>query len=214
MGRTYLIHSAKGSTWEDHKYVKKVNGVYFYPPGYDKGRTIDSEKAKELMRNARDKVLKKGSETTSEKEKEKKGKKVSASGKKKEEKEKKPHVPKAAVDPKDRKAVLNRINETLGKSGKVKVKPKAAQAKKKTSEETSEKNQNLAEQLVDKLSDAKISVEDLKVDYSSAEKEDKAAIKKQLNAAQAELKKIQNQIKIKTKNNKELKKFIRELSSD
>lgn len=212
MGQTYLIHSAKGSTWEDHKYVKKVNGVYFYPPGYDKGRTIDSAKAKELMKNARDKVLKKGSETASEEEK--KGKKASASGKKKEEKEKKPYVPKAAVDPKDRKAVLNRISETLGKSGKVKIKPKAAQAKKKTSEEASEKNQNLAEQLVDKLSDAKLSVEDLKVDYSSAEKEDKAAIKKQLNAAQAELKKIQNQIKIKTKNNKELKKFIRELSSD
>lgn len=26
----YLIHSAKGTTWKDHKYVHKENGVYFY----------------------------------------------------------------------------------------------------------------------------------------------------------------------------------------
>lgn len=36
-----LAHSAKGSTWEDHKYVKRVNGTYYYPAGYTKGRTID-----------------------------------------------------------------------------------------------------------------------------------------------------------------------------
>lgn len=36
-----LSHSAKGSTWEDHKYVKKIGGVYYYPVGYEDGRTID-----------------------------------------------------------------------------------------------------------------------------------------------------------------------------
>lgn len=36
-----LIHSAKGSEWEDHKYVKKIDGVYYYPVGYEDGRTID-----------------------------------------------------------------------------------------------------------------------------------------------------------------------------
>lgn len=35
-----LIHSAKGSEWEDHMYVKKVDGKYYYPNGYNKGRTI------------------------------------------------------------------------------------------------------------------------------------------------------------------------------
>lgn len=37
-----LQHSAKGSEWEDHKYVKKIDGVYYYPVGYEDGRTIDS----------------------------------------------------------------------------------------------------------------------------------------------------------------------------
>lgn len=39
-----LVHSAKGSTWEDHKYVKKIDGVYYYPVGYEDGRTIDDLK--------------------------------------------------------------------------------------------------------------------------------------------------------------------------
>lgn len=30
-----IFHSAKGSTWEDHKYIKKENGNYIYPN--DKG---------------------------------------------------------------------------------------------------------------------------------------------------------------------------------
>lgn len=40
----FLDHSAKGSEWEDHKYVKKIDGVYYYPVGYEDGRTIDSLK--------------------------------------------------------------------------------------------------------------------------------------------------------------------------
>lgn len=26
----YIIHSAKGSTWKNHKYIKKLNGIYYY----------------------------------------------------------------------------------------------------------------------------------------------------------------------------------------
>lgn len=39
-----LKHSAKGTTWEEHKYVKVIDGVYYYPVGYEKGRTVDSLK--------------------------------------------------------------------------------------------------------------------------------------------------------------------------
>lgn len=39
-----LEHSAKGSTWDEHKYVKVIDGVYYYPVGYEKGRTVDSLK--------------------------------------------------------------------------------------------------------------------------------------------------------------------------
>lgn len=28
--RSYLMHSAKGKEWEDHKYIAKINGRYFY----------------------------------------------------------------------------------------------------------------------------------------------------------------------------------------
>lgn len=35
-----LVHSAKGSTWEDHKYVKVIDGVYYYPVSYEGGRHI------------------------------------------------------------------------------------------------------------------------------------------------------------------------------
>ena len=37
-----LIHSAKGSEWDEHQYVKKVDGNYYYPEGYTKGRTVAS----------------------------------------------------------------------------------------------------------------------------------------------------------------------------
>ena len=42
MGNVFIVHSAKGSIWEKHKYVKKLNGNYYYPVGYKLGRTIDS----------------------------------------------------------------------------------------------------------------------------------------------------------------------------
>lgn len=36
----YLFHSAKGSTWEDHKYIKRINGTYYYPDSYTGGRHL------------------------------------------------------------------------------------------------------------------------------------------------------------------------------
>lgn len=50
-----LEHSAKGSEWEDHKYVKKINGVYYYPVGYEDGRTIDSLKGGSNKSDSNDK---------------------------------------------------------------------------------------------------------------------------------------------------------------
>ena len=38
-------HSAKGSTWEEHKYIKRINGTYYYPNSYKGGRHLpDGEK--------------------------------------------------------------------------------------------------------------------------------------------------------------------------
>jgi hypothetical protein len=30
MATYYIAHSAKGTTWKNHKYIKKINGVYYY----------------------------------------------------------------------------------------------------------------------------------------------------------------------------------------
>lgn len=38
-----LQHSAKGSTWEDHKYIKRVNGTYYYPNSYKGGRHLSGD---------------------------------------------------------------------------------------------------------------------------------------------------------------------------
>lgn len=38
-----LSHSAKGSTWEDHKYIKRINGLYYYPDSYEGGRHLSDE---------------------------------------------------------------------------------------------------------------------------------------------------------------------------
>lgn len=36
----HLEHSAKGSTWEDHKYIKRIDGTYYYPDNYEGGRHL------------------------------------------------------------------------------------------------------------------------------------------------------------------------------
>lgn len=38
--RLSLSHSAKGSTWEEHKYIKRVDGTYYYPDSYEGGRHL------------------------------------------------------------------------------------------------------------------------------------------------------------------------------
>lgn len=43
-----LVHSAKGSTWEEHKYIKRIDGTYYYPDSYEGGRHLpDGDKKKE-----------------------------------------------------------------------------------------------------------------------------------------------------------------------
>lgn len=41
-GLLVLAHSAKGSTWNNHKYIKRINGTYYYPDSYVGGRHLPS----------------------------------------------------------------------------------------------------------------------------------------------------------------------------
>lgn len=36
----YLQHSAKGSEWKKHKYIKRIDGTYYYPDDYKGGRHL------------------------------------------------------------------------------------------------------------------------------------------------------------------------------
>lgn len=39
-----IRHSAKGSVWEDHKYIKRIDGTYYYPNDYQGGRHLPNDK--------------------------------------------------------------------------------------------------------------------------------------------------------------------------
>lgn len=42
-----LMHSAKGSEWDEHKYLKKIDGTYYYPDSYEGGRHLSDYDEKE-----------------------------------------------------------------------------------------------------------------------------------------------------------------------
>lgn len=57
---THLEHSAKGSTWEDHKYIKRIDGTYYYPDNYEGGRHLpegDKDKKETSMEDDLDSQL-------------------------------------------------------------------------------------------------------------------------------------------------------------
>ena len=33
-------HSSEGSSWKKHKYIKRVDGTYYYPDSYEEGRHL------------------------------------------------------------------------------------------------------------------------------------------------------------------------------
>lgn len=61
----FLQHSSKGSSWKNHKYIKRVDGTYYYPDSYEGGRHLpDGEKYKsmedelfEKLKNSSDKDI-------------------------------------------------------------------------------------------------------------------------------------------------------------
>ena len=42
--KDYIEHSAKGSEWEKHKYVKVEDGKYYYPDSYEGGRHLPKDR--------------------------------------------------------------------------------------------------------------------------------------------------------------------------
>lgn len=255
VGGQFIAHSAKGSTWDKHKYVKVVDGKYYYPASYEGGRHINTEKSKEIIAKATGFISKKKSSDESEKKNEtsvreslrdkkkseeektvtsnvsgsltdlksktsetKKGKKRSGgssskAAKKDTTKTTKPHEVKAAVDPKDKKAVLARVNESLGRKSKSNIRAKSGSSSKKT--KTDEDKQNLAEELVNDLEDAKQALSDRKDELKGVtDKEERASIQAQIKEAQADLAAIRKRINTKAKSTKGLRKLINQITGN
>lgn len=42
-----LQHSSEGSSWKKHKYIKRVDGTYYYPDTYEGGRHLPDEEKEE-----------------------------------------------------------------------------------------------------------------------------------------------------------------------
>jgi hypothetical protein len=51
VGLVALVHSAKGSTWEEHKYIKRLDGTYYYPDSYKGGRHLDNSDSSSEVEN-------------------------------------------------------------------------------------------------------------------------------------------------------------------
>lgn len=47
-----LAHSAKGSEWENHKYLKRIDGTYYYPDNYEGGRHLSDLEEKESSKKS------------------------------------------------------------------------------------------------------------------------------------------------------------------
>lgn len=77
VGVNNLLHSAKGSTWEKHKYIKIINGLYFYPDEYVGGRHIsDAKKITEKNKSKNTKTAANKDKKASDKDDEKSGSKI------------------------------------------------------------------------------------------------------------------------------------------
>ena len=42
-------HSSEGSSWKKHKYIKRIDGTYYYPDSYEGGRHLPDEEKKKSM---------------------------------------------------------------------------------------------------------------------------------------------------------------------
>lgn len=47
-----IRHSAKGSEWKEHKYIKKIDGSYYYPKSYKGGRHLPEGSSNQVVSKA------------------------------------------------------------------------------------------------------------------------------------------------------------------
>lgn len=53
----YIAHSAEGSVWKKHKYLKRIGANYYYPDSYDGGRHLSDLKKSRSQKSVLDKKV-------------------------------------------------------------------------------------------------------------------------------------------------------------
>lgn len=137
----YIIHSAKGTTWSNHKYIKKVGNKYYYKD--EKGELVEGDPS-----DNGDSIETKESTTSSSKSKKKKSTetdRIKALANKVMAGKLGQNQLRKATSSKDYIKVMNTINSKFkkpsssGSSSKSKEKEKKTSEKKTTDKKTSEK---------------------------------------------------------------------------
>lgn len=54
--KSKIMHSAEGSSWKKHKYIKREDGIYYYPDSYEGGRHVSDSNGKKSETDDKDKL--------------------------------------------------------------------------------------------------------------------------------------------------------------
>ena len=180
MTDNYLIHSAKGTSWKNHKYIKKVGNKYYYKD--EKGELVEGDPSDNGD------ILTETKESTTSSSKSKKSKKSTETDRIKALANKVmagklgQNQLRKATSSKDYIKVMNTINSKFkkpsssGSSSKNKEKEKKTSEKKTSEKKTTEKSNNIEKDKTNQITNQVVEIKN-KVDTTPKTEEAKTETK-------------------------------------
>ena len=180
MTDNYLIHSAKGTSWKNHKYIKKVGNKYYYKD--EKGELVEGDPSDNGD------ILTETKESTTSSSKSKKSKKSTETDRIKALANKVmagklgQNQLRKATSSKDYIKVMNTINSKFkkpsssGSSSKSKEKKKKTSEKKTSEKKTTEKSNNIEKDKTNQITNQVVEIKN-KVDTTPKTEEAKTETK-------------------------------------
>ena len=180
MTDNYLIHSAKGTSWKNHKYIKKVGNKYYYKD--EKGELVEGDPSDNGD------ILTETKESTTSSSKSKKSKKSTETDRIKTLANKVmagklgQNQLRKATSSKDYIKVMNTINSKFkkpsssGSSSKSKEKEKKTSEKKTSEKKTTEKSNNIEKDKTNQITNQVVEIKN-KVDTTPKTEEAKTETK-------------------------------------
>ena len=180
MTDNYLIHSAKGTSWKNHKYIKKVGNKYYYKD--EKGELVEGDPSDNGD------ILTETKESTTSSSKSKKSKKSTETDRIKALANKVmagklgQNQLRKATSSKDYIKVMNTINSKFkkpsssGSSSKSKEKEKKISEKKTSEKKTTEKSNNIEKDKTNQITNQVVEIKN-KVDTTPKTEEAKTETK-------------------------------------